>query len=87
LRPFSASSCPVAIADQLLDAFRQFARLRLAAIEDGHLVTTTQRILHLVRPSESRAAENQDVHRFRLILRARRAAGEQAETDRASCHG
>src|ERR1043166_2354444 len=44
----------VAIANQLLGFFWQFARMRLAAIENGDLVAATQGVLHLERTGEVR---------------------------------
>ena len=58
----------VAIADQLLDAFRQFARMRFAAIENRDLVSARERITDLKRPGETGAAEDQNAQRFRRPL-------------------
>ena len=63
----------IAIADQLLDAFRQFAGMRFAAIENGHLVSARERISHLERSGKAGAAENQNAQGFRrLCFRGRR---------------
>src|SRR5439155_22664558 len=62
----------VAITDELLDFARQFTGMRFAAVERRHLVSPTEGVLHLIWAGESRAAENQDAHRFHRFLSGKR---------------
>ena len=64
LRFFERVELAVAIADQLLDAFRQFARMRFAAIENRHLVSALERITNLKRSGKTGAAEDQNLQRL-----------------------
>ena len=51
----------VAIADELFHPVGQFTGVRLAAVENGHLVPTGEGILYLKRAGESGPAENQNL--------------------------
>ena len=63
-RFFQRVELAVAIADQLLDFVRQFARMRFAAIERRHLVSAAERVTNLIRPGESGPAENENAQRL-----------------------
>src|SRR5438132_13503717 len=62
----------VAIADQLLGFFGQFAGMRLAAIENGDLVPATERVLHLEGTRKPGTAQDENTQRL-----YRPAGGEQ----------
>src|SRR5262249_8216415 len=65
---FQRFKITVTVADKLLDLRRQLARMRLTPVKCGHLMSATQRILHLKRASESGAAEYEYAHRCRCLL-------------------
>src|SRR4030095_13791133 len=65
---FERVEITVAIADKLLNIRRQFAGMRLPAIEIRHLVPTTQRIFYLIRTSKPGAAEYENAHWCRPLL-------------------
>ena len=68
-RFFKRVEITVTIADKLLDFLGQLAGMRLAAIERGDFVSTTQCVLNLIWSSESGTAENENAHWCRCLLR------------------
>jgi hypothetical protein len=68
LATFQSVEIAVAVADELLDLRRQFARVCLAAVERRHFVSAAQRVTDLIRTSESGSAENQHAHRFHTLF-------------------
>jgi len=77
----------VAVVDQFLDLARPLASLP-AAIEQGHLVTASERVAHMMRPCETRAAQDQDaqlLHGAAGAVCREREAWRQGETRNGEC--